>query len=125
MRYLGRDTRGNTAVEFAIAAPIMAMLILGVLQIGLYGVANAGIKQSVDEAARVAILYPRPSDAAIQNAILQKTFGIATQNLSISLTHGVQNGGAYVDISAKYTVPSVGLGLPSLVLAEKRRAFQN
>ena len=125
MTNIFKDSRGAAAVEFAIAAPVMALLIFGVLQLGLYGVANAGVKQAVDEAARMSIIYPRPTDASIKAALLQGTFGVKNSDLTVSLTHGSLNGGAYVDINARYVVPSIGLGLPTLAVSETRRAFQN
>ena len=125
MKRILTDISGAAAIEFAVAAPIMAIMIFGVLQVGIYGVANAGIKQGVDEAARIATLYPRPTDTVIQAALLKKTFGLNSGSASVSITHGTQNGGAYVDINAQYVVPSVGFGFPTLSLSESRRAFQN
>lgn len=125
MRRLRSDSSGAAAVEFAVAAPILAIMIFGVMQVGVYGVANAGIKQAVDEAARISTLYPRPSDSTIQAALLQKTFGVNRNAVTVSFMHGTQNGGAYIDINARYTVPSVGFGFPTFALSETRRAFQN
>ena len=49
---LRRDTRGAAALEFAIGAPVLVILILGILQVGLLFYSSAGLLQGVNEAAR-------------------------------------------------------------------------
>lgn len=52
---LGPDRRGVAAVEFALIAPPLIMLVFGAIQYGVYlGVAHS-VQQLVNDAARVAI----------------------------------------------------------------------
>ncbi|MBW8785794.1 MAG: pilus assembly protein [Novosphingobium sp.] len=112
-------------MEFAVAAPIIVLAIVGFMQVGLYYAASAGMKNALDEGVRLATIYPRPTDTTIQNQITAKAFGLNTNNLTLTLTHGTSNGGATLTIAASYTVASVGMGLPSLTISDSRIAFQN
>lgn len=130
MRRLLRSTRGAAALEFALVAPVLIFMMLGVFQTGLYYIANSGLKQAVDEGARAATMYVpattnhRPADSTILAAITAAKFGFNSANATVTLTHGTASGGNYVDIQASYTIVSLGYGLPALTLMETRRAFQ-
>lgn len=52
---IGKDRRGVAAVEFALIAPPLALLVFGAVQYGLYlGVANS-LQQLTNDAARVSL----------------------------------------------------------------------
>ena len=48
----GRDTRGATAVEFALVAPILFFALLSLVEIGMLGMMSSGLDNAVIEAAR-------------------------------------------------------------------------
>ncbi len=75
-RHLLRNERGSAAIEFAVAAPLLATLIWGVFQFGMLFEANAGVQHSLGQAARYATIYPTPSDTAIQAKITANKFGL-------------------------------------------------
>lgn len=53
--HFGRDKRGVAALEFALVAPPLVLLVFGAIQYGLYlGTANS-LQQLTNDAARVAL----------------------------------------------------------------------
>lgn len=58
MRWIGKyraDTRGTSAVEFAILSPLFFLLLLGMVAYGIYFGASHSIQQIAADAARTAI----------------------------------------------------------------------
>ena len=69
---------GSAAIEFAVALPVLMMLIWGMFQIGLVFQANAGIQHALGEASRYATIFPTPTDTQIQDTITARKFGLGT-----------------------------------------------
>ncbi|MGO9418588.1 TadE/TadG family type IV pilus assembly protein [Roseiarcus sp.] len=67
----GRDSRGATAVEFAIVAPIVIATLLGALQIGVIYLAQAELENAAEEGARLVLTNQAQSisASAFQSAI--------------------------------------------------------
>jgi disulfide bond formation protein DsbB len=63
---LAGDGRGNTAVEFAFAAPALLMLLVGILQCGRVLWLQNALDYSVAEAARCASVDPSRCGTATQ-----------------------------------------------------------
>jgi Flp pilus assembly protein TadG len=123
-----RDRRGVSALEFALAAPILILFLIGIAQLGILFAANAGLQHAVDEGARYATVYPYPSDTGVIAVINQKKFFLDAANISgPTLTHGVSNGVSYVDIAMSYDVPLnfAFFTAPPIRLNHTRRAYQS
>jgi Flp pilus assembly protein TadG len=71
-----RDNRGAAMVEFAMSVPILITFIWGIFQLSLVFEADAGMQHALGEAARMATIYPTPSDDEILNKITDKKFGL-------------------------------------------------
>ena len=78
LRQLLNDRTGSSAIEFAVAVPVLASFIWGMFQVGILYQANAGMQHALGEAARYATLFPTPSDDEIQAKITSATFGVGT-----------------------------------------------
>jgi Flp pilus assembly protein TadG len=76
IRTLRTDSEGAAAIEFAIAVPVLTVMIWGMFQIGLIFQANAGMQHSLGEAARYATIFPTPTDTQLQNRITARKFGL-------------------------------------------------
>ena len=76
LRKLVQCRKGAAAVDFALAAPVVALFLVGFLQIGMPGMAKAGLGQAVESGARYATIYPRPTDAQISAKILAGGYGM-------------------------------------------------
>lgn len=123
---IARNERGAAAIEFALLAPVLFLIIIGVLQLGILFFANAGLKSAVGEAARFATLYPRPADGQITDVFNDRRFGLDTAHLATpTVTHGTADGRDYIDIRVSYNVPIDFLFFqtPPVTLVENRRVF--
>jgi len=83
LKLLRRDAEGAAAIEFAIALPVLLVLIYGIFQVGLVFQANAGMQHALGEGARYATLCVptstgcnTPSDTAIVTRMSSKLFGM-------------------------------------------------
>lgn len=121
-----RDRRGATAAEFALAVPVLLLMLFTVLQFGVLYVANAGLQNAVGEGARVATLWPRRSTAEITSEINAARFGLNPAGLSQpQLTYGRANGQDFVELSMTYTtdLDFIFFKVEDVQLQETRRAY--
>jgi Flp pilus assembly protein TadG len=124
-RLLG-DRRGATAAEFALAVPVLLLMLFTVLQFGVLYVANAGLQNAVGEGARVATLWPRRSTAEITSEINAARFGLNPSGLSEpQLTYGQANGQDFVELRMTYTtdLDFIFFKVEDVQLQETRRAY--
>lgn len=79
-----RDERGTSAIEFAILAPVMLLLLFGMIAYGIYFGASHSIQQIAADAARTALagLTPAERSSLASNYIKQNASGYAFINPS-------------------------------------------
>ena len=121
------SSRGSAAVEFAMVAPVLLALVMGILQLGMLFYANAGLHQAVEVGARYATIYPRPSDKDIAALVLNSGYGMQADRIERpTLRRGTVDGTAYVDIRMGYSVPLnfIFFDLGPVKLEHTRRAYQ-
>jgi Flp pilus assembly pilin Flp len=126
LKNLARQTRGASAIEFALLAPALFMMMVGITQIGFMFFASAGLKYAVAEGARFATTHPRPSAAQIEARVKKRRFGIAPDRFrTFAIVEGVSDSAQYYDITATYTVPLnfVFVQIAPVTLRETRRAY--
>ena len=127
MLRLARCERGAAAVEFVLAAPIVVLFLVGFLQIGMLGMAKAGLGQAVESGARYATIYPRPTDTQISTKIRAGGYGMRAANITWpTFVHGNNAGSPYVDITMTYrqTLDFGFFTLGPINLSHTRRAYQ-
>jgi Flp pilus assembly protein TadG len=73
---LWSNAKGSTAIEFAVAVPTLISMIWGMFQVGLIFQAHAGTQHALGEGARLATIFPTPTDAQIQAKITSHKFGL-------------------------------------------------
>ncbi len=123
---LKSSATGAAAVEFAILAPVLILVIVGIAQLGILFLSNAGLRSAVAEGARYATIFPRPTDSQIRQRISDARFGLNPARLSTpTIVYGVADGANYADITVSYSVPLdfIFFNLPPVTLTESRRAF--
>jgi Flp pilus assembly protein TadG len=128
LRRLRLNERGAAALEFVLIAPALILMIIGIGQLGILYLANAGLRNAVAEGARFATIFPRPTDDAIIARITSSEFGLIPANITTpAIAHGTDAGANYVDITVTYTVPLnfVFFTAPPVTLTESRRAYIN
>ena len=107
--------RGQALVEFAIVLPILALLLLGIIQFAFIFAAQIGVTNSVREAARIAAISPTTTNAqamsGAQNVYLRltnTTNGLLKQNVfAFSVANIVASPGTRVCYS---TAPAAAVG---------------
>ena len=127
LRQLARCGKGAASVEFVLAAPVVVLFLVGFLQIGMLGMAKAGLGQAVEAGARYATIYPRPTDTQISAKILTGGYGMKKSNIvGPTFAHGVTSGSPYVDITMSYrqTLNFGFFKVGPFVMAHTRRAYQ-
>jgi Flp pilus assembly protein TadG len=91
---IARDERGASAIEFALAAPILVTMIYGIFTLGQLFEADAGMQHGLGEGARYATLCLSPTaagvctvptDTQITNKVTSKLYGPAS-NLTPTIT---------------------------------------
>ncbi|HEX8622377.1 MAG TPA: TadE/TadG family type IV pilus assembly protein [Allosphingosinicella sp.] len=125
-RSLIRDRRGVSAVEFALLCPVLFGFLIGTAQVGTLYLAKAGLSMAVDEGARAAGVYPRPSDDVIKARMVSKRFGLKSKYLGTpQISTGTDGGAQYVQIRLSYTVPLdfVFYSVKPVTLTKTRRVY--
>jgi Flp pilus assembly pilin Flp len=125
---LQREEKGVGAVEFALVAPVLLLLIFGILQLGTLFLANHGLRNAVAEGARYATIFPRPTEAQIRQRILDGRFGMRPDRITgpTFTWQEVQGSNpAYVEITMSYSAPIdfIFFRTPPVQLSTTRRAF--
>jgi hypothetical protein len=113
-RILKSDERGAAVIEMAFALPALIILIWMIVQLGLAFRAMAGIQHSLGEGARLATIWPQPTDDLIEARMAEVVYGIEPGTFTIhppdpGLTAA---GEAYLDLQVSYTQPTSLLLLP-------------
>ena len=74
MRDLRADQRGNFALEFCLALPILLLLMVGLVDLGRFGLQKSALLQGAREGAQYAIVAP--TDTANINTTAQNATGL-------------------------------------------------
>ena len=121
LRRLCRSDRGAAAIETAFALPALIILVWCVVQLGLVFRAMSGIQHALGEGARLATIWPQPTDDAIKARIEQVVYGIGPGTFTIDdPVPGTDNGTAYIDLQVRYTQETNLLLLPGPTITVSR-----
>jgi Flp pilus assembly protein TadG len=105
-RCLKKDASGISAVEFALVSPVLFGFLIALFQVGMLFFANAGLNNALADGARLASLYPRPTNAQIAARITDRRFGVEPERLvGPTFENGTSNGATYTEITLRYSVP--------------------
>lgn len=110
LRGLGRECSGAAAIEAAFALPVLFAIGIGVMQLGLFFLANAGLRQGVESGARYATIFDTstmntPTDAQVAAKVRANVYGIPAANLTVATpTRGTDatSGQRYLELTASY-----------------------
>ena len=124
-RQLIFDCRGLGVLEFALVAPVLLAMLLGIAMLGIVFYAQAGLRSTVEDAARYATIWPRPSEADVQARIAAKRFGMDPANIvTPTVTFTTSSTPNYVTITMGYNITvNYLIGTKTIALTEVRRAY--
>ncbi len=120
-RTLRRDEGGAAVIEMAFAFPILIMMLWMIVQAGLVFRAMSGIQHSLGEGARMATLWPVPSDSTITSRMTQAVYGIGPGTFNIPTpVSGTADGADYLDLKVTYTQKTDLLIVPGPTISVSR-----
>ena len=126
-RITSGDERGVSAVEFALALPMLLTFVVGTAQLGKLFFSNADMRHASAAGARVASIFPVPDDDTILDAVDDQLVRSGAVNAStVNVARGTDgNGNPYVDINITYTVPLdfIFFQVGPVTLTDTRRVF--
>lgn len=126
LRALHADRRGATAAEFALTVPMLLMILVAFVQVGVLFFANAGLQNAVGEAARAATLWPRRTEAQIEQELMDSRFRLNAHLMDEPVfTYGREGGQDFVEITVTYTpnLNFIFFEVPGVTLTQTRRAY--
>jgi Flp pilus assembly protein TadG len=125
-RKIRSDQRGAAVIEMAIALPVLILFIYGIFVVGQLFQASAGMQHALGEAARLATIYPTPSDADLRAKMAAKKFGTQSGTLSaLAIADGGTPAIPYKDLSLTYTQPTDFLFFngPNVSITRTKRVY--
>ncbi len=123
---IARDESGASAIEMALSLPILLTFIFGMMQVGMVMAADAGMQHALGEGARLATIYPTPTDTVIKSKIAAKVFGTYVGSYTVddpvTTTAGTSK---YKDLKVSYTVTPNFLFFngPAITLNRTKRVY--
>lgn len=126
LKTIGCEERGASALEFALVAPAFISLLVGISQLGIFFLANAGLHNALAEGARYATLYPRPNETQIKAKINASRFGLNPANVTLSpLVYGTANSSPYADMTMSYRLQLnfIFIDTDPIMLTKSRRVY--
>ena len=127
---LGADERGGAAIEFAILAPVLFTLLLGILEMGRMFYVRQALEYATETAARYYMLNPTTASSNVTATLQNAMAGGMGSGVSVSYTDTTNcNGNASVTctlITATYMyTPAEGfLPLSTQSLTAKAQAVR-
>lgn len=84
-----RSERGSASIEFAVVAPVMIMLIIGIIEVGMYQAVSTMLEGGLREASRYGVTGNAANEgervARIRQIVQNHTYGLVdTAQLSLT-----------------------------------------
>ena len=125
-RKLLADTRGAVAIEAAFALPLLATLMIGILQFALVLQASGAMRHAIGEGLRYVKVHPDATSTEVLEVTKDAMAGVDLAGLKgTSYQKGSVNGAAYGRIILRYELTPLipFVDLPPITLRETRRAY--
>lgn len=119
-RMRNRSERGAVAVEFAILAPILIMLLMGIMEFGRAYNAQVSLTNAAREGVRVMTISNNQASArtAAKNAAVSLTPGLKDSDITFSANNGTANcaTNAQMTVTVNYSLKTLtGIAGPFLM----------
>jgi len=121
LKKIRRNQDGAAVIEMAFALPALIVLMWMIVQLGLVFRAMSGIQHGLGEGSRMATLFPKPTDTAIQTRISSAVYGIGPGSFTIATpVTGNADGANYLDLRVTYTQATDMLLFPGPTISVSR-----
>lgn len=105
--------RGQAAVEFALALPLVVLVVLGIVQLVVVVRDQLAVEVAARDGARAASVAAAPASAA--QAAAQRA--VALRPLSVSTVAGASNVTVTVRATSATDVPLIGAAIPDVTVS--------
>jgi len=104
------DEGGATALEFALVAPLLIVLLVGTFQLAWAMHCAASVRWSLETNARSLLMTPGTTADQLKTAMVSQLGGVAdTSNLTVTLTTDSSIAGAKVLVAASTYTASLAV----------------
>ena len=126
LRQFLRNTRGAAAIEFALALPILASLMIGILQFALVFQASGAMRHASGEGIRYAKVHPGATESEVLAVVRSALGGIDKDNItSLTFVRGTTGEADYGRVAMSYSLQPLipFVSLPPIVLNETKFTY--
>jgi Flp pilus assembly protein TadG len=126
IRKLLKDTKGAAVIEMAFALPVVATMMVGVLQAGQVMQANGALRHAVGEGIRYAKVNPDATETEVLNKTKAGLAGINQAGIkTLTFSRGTSNGAEYGRITMMYELEPVVpfAAVPKIQLSQTKQAY--
>jgi Flp pilus assembly protein TadG len=133
---LRKNSSGSVVIEFAILAPVLVTMLMGVLQIGLAMQNYNALRSVAAEASRYAVVQRQKSatlvasDVATQarTVAIAAPYGLKTARLTVACTNAATqrvSGATEMTLTLSYNIPTfLGIiGISEIPISFSRPVF--
>jgi Flp pilus assembly protein TadG len=99
-----RSTEGSALVEFALVAPILFLLLVGILDLGRAVNAYVTVSNAAREGSHYAALHPSADPSAIASAVRERVVPLDPSQVAVSSSY--YNGSTFVPWPSPAGVPA-------------------
>lgn len=101
--------RGAVVVEFAVIAPLLIMILMGIMEYGYVFLVQQSLTNAAREGCRIAVLQSTTSDDTINARIAELMSAAGVDNYTVVLTHADPAGDPTERIEISVPYDSVSL----------------
>lgn len=102
-----RCSRGSAAVEFAMIAPFLFLLIYGTIELSRFMYIRHSLQFAVDEAARFAMVRPGVTSSQVKNFATNRVESSYAYEAQFGISRDVSGGVNFIRIDANYDYTSL------------------
>lgn len=85
MRGFAGDRTGATALEFAMVAPVLIAMVIGVFNLGYALYCGAAVRHAIQQSSRALMFDPGISAATLKATVTGKLTQVPVENLQIAI----------------------------------------
>jgi Flp pilus assembly protein TadG len=123
--HFGRRREGAAAVEFALVAPTLVLVLLALFEFGIFAWNRHSLEHATEETARVVMTKTAITDTQVAAEIKARAPSIPADEITATVTQETVGTTTFVTMSVAYTYKyfllGAVIGLEPMVVVSKSR----